>query len=50
MRMGHSLYGLEEDRLKAADPTIVFTQGNVNVTLVHMTRQFMKLVYLLKTQ
>lgn len=27
MRMGHSLYGLDEDRLKAADPTVVFTQG-----------------------
>ncbi len=29
MRMGHSLYGLVEDRLKAADPSIVFTQGKV---------------------
>lgn len=25
--MGHSLYGLKEDTLKAADPTVVFTQG-----------------------
>lgn len=33
MRMGHSLYGLHEDSLKAADPTIVFTQGNVNAAV-----------------
>ncbi|CAN0284140.1 unnamed protein product [Pylaiella littoralis] len=31
MRMGHSLYGLDEDRLKAADPTIVLTQALCDV-------------------
>eukprot|EP00903_Cladosiphon_okamuranus_P008360 g8039.t1 len=31
MRMGHSLYGLDEDRLKAANPTIVFTQALCDV-------------------
>ncbi|CAM9572039.1 unnamed protein product, partial [Scytosiphon promiscuus] len=31
MRMGHSLYGLHEERLKAADPTIVFTQALCDV-------------------
>ena len=27
LSMGHSLYGLDEGRLKAADPTVVLTQG-----------------------
>ncbi|CAB1117184.1 unnamed protein product [Ectocarpus sp. CCAP 1310/34] len=31
MRMGHSLYGLDEGRLKAADPTVVFTQALCDV-------------------
>jgi len=35
MRMGHSLYGLVEDRLKAADPTIVFTQGKAKRQLLY---------------
>lgn len=32
--MGHSLYGIDEERLKAANPSIVFTQG-MHLNILH---------------